>query len=77
MGPFKFLPKESYRRLPVIKFLIHEDGTVSDAKVIRSSGVGDIDKKLLDSIVLWKYKPRPVGCGVVESEISMTIDFKR
>jgi len=75
-GPFKFLPKESYKGGPLIKYQIQEDGTVSDATLTRSSGVADIDKKVLDAVVRWKYKPRPVGCGVIENKMLATIDFR-
>jgi TonB family protein len=73
-GPFKFLPKESYKGSPLIKYQIQEDGTVSDATITRSSGVADIDKKVLDAVARWKYKPRPLGCGVIETEMSVTFD---
>lgn len=75
-GPFKFLPKESYKGGPLIKYQIQEDGTVSEAILTRSSGVADIDKKVLDAIARWKYKPRPVGCGVIENKMLATIDFR-
>jgi TonB family protein len=74
-GPFKTLPKESYKRSPVINYQIQEDGTVSNAIVTRSSGVADIDKKELDAIARWKYKARPVGCGVIDTEVTVTIDW--
>jgi TonB family protein len=74
-GPFKFLPKESYKHAPVVSFQIHEDGSVTDAKIVRSSGVRDIDKKLLEAVANWKYKPNP-GCGVVSTEMTVTIDWQ-
>ena len=73
-GPFKLLPKESYKASPLINYQIQEDGTVSNASITRSSGVADIDKKILDAVARWKYKPRPVGCGVIETEMSLTFD---
>jgi len=72
---FKFLPKESYKRSPLVKYQIQEDGGVSDATITHSSGVADIDKKFLDAVAHWKYKPRPAGCGVIENEMSVTIDW--
>ena len=74
-GPFKFLPKESYRGSPLIKYQVQEAGTVSDTTITRSSGVADIDKKVLDAVARWKYKPRAAGCGVIETEMSVTIDW--
>ncbi len=46
-GPFKTLPNESYKRPPVVKYLIREDGMVSNATIARSSGLADMDKKIL------------------------------
>jgi TonB family protein len=75
-GPFKFLPKESYKGPPLIKYQIQEDGTVSETVLTRSSGVADIDKKVLDAVARWRYKPRPAGCGVIETKMSVTIDLQ-
>ncbi len=61
------MPNEAYKRSPTLKYLIQEDGTVSDAAITRTSGVADMDKKFLDTIAQWKYKPRPAGCGVIET----------
>lgn len=74
-GPFKALPTESYRNAPSAKFLIQEDGSVSDVRITRSSGVADIDKKVLESVSQWKYKARPSGCGVIENEGTVLIDW--
>ena len=74
-GPFKTLPHESYKRSPVIKYQIQEDGSVSNTTITRSSGVADIDKKFLDAISRSKYKPRPAGCGVIKPEMSVIIDW--
>jgi len=74
-GPFKTFPNEPYKRSPSVKYLIQEDGTVSDAAITHSSGVADMDKKILDAIARWKYKPRPVGCGVIETEMTVTIHW--
>ena len=74
-GPFKALPDESYKRSPTVKYLIQEDGTVSNATITRSSGVADMDKKILDAIAKWKYKPRPSGCGVIETEMTVTVHW--
>jgi TonB family protein len=74
-GPFKTLPNESYKRPPTLRYLIQEDGTVSDATITRGSGVADMDKKILDAIARWKYKPRPAGCGVIENETTAIIHW--
>ena len=74
-GPFKTLPAESYKRSPTIKYEIQEDGTVTNAVITRKSGVADIDQKFVDAITRWKYKPRPDGCGVIETEMTVTIDW--
>jgi TonB family protein len=74
-GPFQLAPTESYSGPPVIKFLVQEDGTVSDVRLIRSSGVADIDKKLLKAYSGWKYRAQ-AGRPVVESEVSVIIDWR-
>jgi TonB family protein len=74
-GPFKTLADESYRRSPKVKYQIEEDGTVTNAALARSSGVIDIDKKVVDAIAHWKYKPRPKGCGQIETSMTVTIDW--
>jgi TonB family protein len=74
-GPFKTLPSESYKSSPTVKFLIQEDGSVSDVRVTRSSGVADIDKKVRESVSKWKYNARPSGCGVIESEGTVVIHW--
>ena len=58
----------------MVKFQINEDGTVSNTKIVRSSGVADIDKKVPAAVSSWKYAPRP-GCPVIDSEMSVTIDW--
>jgi len=74
-GPFKTHLDESYKRSPTVKYLIQEDGTVSNGTITRSSGVADMDKRILDAIAQWKYKPRPSGCGVIETEMTVTIHW--
>ena len=73
--PFKFEPGESYKHSPIIKFQINRDGTVSKAELVRDSGVRDIDKKLMDAVSGWKYKPHP-ECGIVENEMTVVIDWR-
>lgn len=75
-GPFKTQPNESYKWSPIVKYEIQEDGTVSNARVTRKSGVADIDKKFLEAVSHWRYKPRPKGCGVIGTEMSVTIDWE-
>lgn len=75
-GPFKTLPNESYKRSPTVRYVIEEDGTVSNPAITRSSGVADMDKKILDAIARWKYKPRPAGCGAIETEMTVTIHWE-
>jgi TonB family protein len=74
-GPFKILPNETYKRPPFIRYQIQEDGAVSDAVLVHSSGVADVDKKVVDAVRSWKYQARPTGCGVIETKMSVVIDW--
>lgn len=66
---------KGYKRMPVVTFQIEESGKVVNVKLKRSSGSPSIDKYALSWVRSWKYKPRPAGCGVLESEVGATIDF--
>ena len=73
-GPFKFLPNESLKGQPLVKFQINEDGTVSNVRLVRGCGVRDINKKVVEAVSSWKYKPKP-ECGAVEVEMMVIIDL--
>jgi len=66
----------TYKRSPIVRFLIQEDGSVSGVRVVRSSGVADIDKKVVDAVSQWKYKPRQTGCGVIEDQMTVLIHWR-
>ena len=74
-GPFKTLPGESYKRSPTVKFLVQDDGTVSDVSIFRSSGVADIDRQVLDAVAKWTYKPRPSRCPMIENQLTVVIHW--
>ena len=74
-GPFKFLPNEKYRGGPLVRFDVGEDGLVANVRIARSSGIADIDKKTVNAVAAWRYKPRP-GCPVIEIEMGVTIDWQ-
>jgi TonB family protein len=73
--PYKFLPGESYKSGLVMKLQIHDDGTVSNVRIIRSTGVRDIDERMVHAVSGWRYKPM-AGCGVVDSEITVIVDWE-
>ena len=74
----KTLTTESYtyRRSPIVRFLIQEDGSVTEARIVRSSGVADVDQEVLESVSRWKYKPRSTGCGVIEIQMTVVIHWR-
>ena len=74
-GPFGTFAIESYKRPPILKYKIKENGTVTDATVTRSSGVAEIDKNPIDAIRHWQYKPRPAGCGYIETQMLVLIHW--
>jgi len=59
---------------PIVEFEILESGEVARAHIKRASGIAEIDAFALNSVQSVKYNHRP-GCGVVETEASVTVDF--
>jgi TonB family protein len=60
--------------IPVVAFQILESGEVVNIVLTQSSGIRDKDNAALDWVKRTKYNNRP-GCGTVESEVGVTIDF--
>jgi TonB family protein len=75
-GPFRTSPGEAYKRSPAVKFVIEEDGSVSNVQLARTSGLADLDKKVSNAVVGWKYKPRARGCGAIETEMDVLIHWR-
>lgn len=71
---FKFLPGESYKAAPTVKFQINEDGSVSNVTLTRSSGVKGIDKWVIKEVSGWKYTP-VLGC-IIETNMTLVIDWE-
>jgi TonB family protein len=76
-NPFQFIPKVAdFSRLnlrPKVSFMVNERGSVSDVKVLKSTGSSDVDAGLVKSIQAWKYKPQ-TGC-TIEISMSVVIDI--
>ncbi|HSC78680.1 MAG TPA: energy transducer TonB, partial [Candidatus Acidoferrales bacterium] len=60
---------------PTVSFNVTEKGKVQKLKLLKSSGIPDIDREVLRTVRKWKYKPEP-GCQPVEVEMTITIDFR-
>ncbi|MGA9980814.1 MAG: TonB family protein [Candidatus Sulfotelmatobacter sp.] len=58
----------------MVAFDVDESGTIRNARIKRSSGSRAADRLALAEVSRWKYKPMP-GCGILEQEASVTIDF--
>jgi len=72
---FHFREGEEYRHSPVVAFQILESGETANAVLKRSSGVAEVDKYALKSVQEAKFTKRS-GCGVIESQLDITIDFR-
>jgi len=76
-NPFQFVPKVAdftkLNRRPKVSFVVKEDGSVGNVKVLKGTGSPKVDGGLVKSIRTWKYKPQP-GC-TVESSMSVLIDI--
>lgn len=60
--------------IPVVAFQILESGEVVSVVLKQSSGITDKDNAALHWVKGTKYNNRP-GCGIVESEVGVTIDL--
>ena len=74
-GPFETAPGETYKGPPLLKFIVEEDGSVSNVRLKRSSGLTNLDKKTLTAVGRWRYKPRPTGCGAIDTEMTVLIHW--
>jgi len=74
---FQFVPKVAdftkLNRRPKVSFVVNEDGSVGNVKVLKGTGSAKVDAGLVKSIQAWKYKPQP-GC-TVETSMSVVIDI--
>lgn len=60
---------EKYRRRPMVAYEVQENGDVRKPRLVRHSGINELDGKLLSAASLWKYQSRP-GCGVVKVQLA-------
>jgi hypothetical protein len=62
-NPFQFLPKAldftRLNRFPKVAYVVNEDGSVSNVKILKGTGSPRVDAGLVKSIQAWKYKPQP------------------
>lgn len=66
---------EKYKHSPLVAYEILESGEIADPVLKRSSGVAEVDKYALQWVREFKFNARP-GCGVIESSVDLTIDFR-
>ena len=76
--PFQFVPavvddKQFKNRRPKLAYVVNEDGTVSNVKVLKGTGSSKVDAGLVKSIQAWKYRPQP-GC-TVETSMVVILDI--
>jgi TonB family protein len=67
--------EKSTKQTPVISFEVLESGEIRNAAVHRSSGIADIDNYALAGVRAMKYSERPPGCGIIESQAVVNVDF--
>ena len=72
--PFRKAGEEPSKFPPIISYEILESGEVRNARVKRSSGFSGIDEYVLNWVQSRRYNSRP-GCGVIETEEAVTIDW--
>ena len=64
--------EKGIKAAPIVTFEILESGEVVNARIQRSSGMADLDRKALSWIRAARYNSRP-GCGVIESTTSVIV----
>lgn len=73
----QFLPKvvdfTRLNRFPKVAYVVNEDGSVSNVKILKGTGSSKVDAGLVKSIQAWKYKPQP-GC-TFEMSMGVIIDI--
>jgi hypothetical protein len=72
---FHFRKGETYRNSPVVAYEILESGEIAHSVLKRRSGVAEVDNYALKSVQGLKFNKR-TGCGVIESNMDITIDFR-
>jgi hypothetical protein len=60
---------EKYRRPPMVAYEVQEDGDVRKLRLVRHSGIKELDEKLLSTAVQWKYQTRP-GCAALKVRLA-------
>jgi hypothetical protein len=56
---------EKYHRAPMVAYEVQEDGGIRGLRLVRHSGIKELDQELLGAASNWKYLARP-GCGSVK-----------
>jgi len=76
LDTFELRKGEIYRHSPAVSFSIQLDGTVTDVKLIQSCGIERLDKQVLQSAAKYRFKPRASKCGIIDRQMSLTIDWR-
>jgi TonB family protein len=71
---WKIQPEERFSGSPVISFTVDESGKVANVRVLKSSGVKDVDRWVVLTVRRWRYKTVK-GCAPTELQMSINIDF--
>jgi TonB family protein len=56
---------EKYHRPPMVAYEVQEDGSIRGLRLVRHSGIKELDQELLAAASNWKYLARP-GCASVK-----------
>jgi NTF2 fold immunity protein of polymorphic toxin system component len=60
---------EKSHRPPMVAYEVQEDGDVRKLRLVRHSGIKELDGQLLSAASQWKYQARP-GCGIVRVRLA-------
>ena len=71
---WKLQPGEKFSNSPVISFAVSPSGKVDSIRLLKSSGVKDVDRWVVLSVKRWRYKSVR-RCAPTELQMTVSVDF--
>ncbi|HEX8679165.1 MAG TPA: energy transducer TonB [Chthoniobacterales bacterium] len=69
--------REAYNGAVTVRVVLNSDGTVRDARLMGSSGHGDLDDLALQTVMKWRLDPKEVRPSDLTEGRGQIIGFKQ